>query len=159
MPHVRPSPLPVHRHGMSLLDLHLAIDHRLRAPHLRTTSQEKCCTTQLTPWLVHKLNPRRQLIDNHSSQNRTTRARIKLVFAYIKGFCTQLSSHASTLKVKITCWWFLSYLVLSTKCKHGDELRNWSMIYSWFPGRSWCKEPDEVHGHIAKSLNKDTSAR
>ena len=57
-PHVRPSPLLVHRHGMVLLDLHLAIDHSLRAPHLRTTSQETCCTTQLTPWLFHKLNPR-----------------------------------------------------------------------------------------------------
>ena len=60
MPHVRPSPLLVHRHGMVLLDLHLTIDHCLRAPHLRTTSQETCWTTQLTHWLVHKLNPRRE---------------------------------------------------------------------------------------------------
>ena len=59
-PHVRPSLLLVHQLGMALLDLHLAIDHRLRAPHLRTTSQETYCTTQLTPWLVHKLNPRRE---------------------------------------------------------------------------------------------------
>ena len=57
-PHACPSPLLVHRHGMALLDLHLAVDHRLRPPHLRTTSQETYCTTQLTPWLVHKLNPR-----------------------------------------------------------------------------------------------------
>ena len=55
-PHARPSLLPVHRHDTSLLDLHLTIDHRLRAPHLRTTSQEACCTTQLMPWLVHKLH-------------------------------------------------------------------------------------------------------
>ena len=59
-PHVRPSLLMVHRHGMALLDLHLAIDHRIRPPHIHTTSQETCCTTQLTPWLVHKLNPRRE---------------------------------------------------------------------------------------------------
>ena len=59
-PHVRPSPLLLHRHGTALLRLPLAIDHRLRAPHLRTTSQETYCTTQLTPWLVHKLNPRRE---------------------------------------------------------------------------------------------------
>jgi hypothetical protein len=48
-PHVRPSPLPVRRYGTSLLDLHLAINHRLRASHLHTTSQETCRTTQLTP--------------------------------------------------------------------------------------------------------------
>jgi hypothetical protein len=59
-PHVHPSPLSVYWYGTSLLDLHLSIDHRLRAPHLRTTSLETCCTTQLTPWLVHKLNPRRE---------------------------------------------------------------------------------------------------
>ena len=47
-PRVHPSLLLVHRHGPSLLDLHLAIDHRLRAPHLRTTSQETYCTTSLT---------------------------------------------------------------------------------------------------------------
>jgi hypothetical protein len=55
---VCPSPLSVHRHSTSLLDLYLAINHRLRAPHLHITSQETCCTTQLTPWLVHRLNPR-----------------------------------------------------------------------------------------------------
>jgi len=59
-PHVHPSPLLVHRHGTALLDLHLAVDHRIRPPHLRTTSQEICCTTQLTQWLVHKLKPRRE---------------------------------------------------------------------------------------------------
>jgi hypothetical protein len=57
-PHVCPSQLPIHRHGTSLLDLHLAVDHRLRALHLRTTIQVTCCTTQFTSWLVHKLNPR-----------------------------------------------------------------------------------------------------
>jgi len=43
-PHVHPSPLQVHRHDTSLLDLLLAIDHRLRAPQLNTTSQETCRT-------------------------------------------------------------------------------------------------------------------
>jgi hypothetical protein len=28
-PHIHPSPLPVHRHDTSLLDLYLTIDHRL----------------------------------------------------------------------------------------------------------------------------------
>ena len=37
-PHACHSPLLVHRHGTSLFDLHLTVDHRLRAPHLRTTS-------------------------------------------------------------------------------------------------------------------------
>jgi hypothetical protein len=54
--HFCPSPLPVNRHGTSLLDLHLAVDHRLRALHLHTASQETCCTTQLTSWLAHKLS-------------------------------------------------------------------------------------------------------
>jgi hypothetical protein len=35
------------------------IDHCLRAPHLHSTSQETCCTTQLTHQLVQQLNPRR----------------------------------------------------------------------------------------------------
>jgi hypothetical protein len=48
-PHVHPSPLPVHRHGPSLLDIHLSIDHHLRAPHLHTTS------------ILHNI------VDNHSS--------------------------------------------------------------------------------------------
>jgi hypothetical protein len=59
-PHIRPSPLSVHRRGMSLLDLYLTVDHRLQAPHLHTTSQKTCCTNQLKPWLVHKLNPRHE---------------------------------------------------------------------------------------------------
>jgi hypothetical protein len=37
-PHVRPSLLLVHRHGTFLLDLYLAIDHRLRTPYLHITS-------------------------------------------------------------------------------------------------------------------------
>jgi hypothetical protein len=44
-PHVSPSSLLVHWHDTSLLALHFTVDHRLRAPHLRTTSQETCCTT------------------------------------------------------------------------------------------------------------------
>ena len=51
-PHIRTSPLWVHRHDTSLLDLHLIVDHRLRAPHLHTTSQETCCMTQLMLRLV-----------------------------------------------------------------------------------------------------------
>jgi hypothetical protein len=51
-PHIRPSQLSVRRHGISLLDLHLTVFHRLRAPHLHTTSQETCRITQLMPWLV-----------------------------------------------------------------------------------------------------------
>jgi hypothetical protein len=41
----RPPPLPVRRYGTSLFNLHLVIDHCLRAPHLHITSQETCCTT------------------------------------------------------------------------------------------------------------------
>ena len=47
-PHVRPSPLSVHRHGTSLLDLHLAFDHCIRARHLHNTSQRTCALSQLT---------------------------------------------------------------------------------------------------------------
>jgi hypothetical protein len=39
-PHVRPSPLLVHRHGTSLLDLLLAVDHCLRAPHLHNKPRD-----------------------------------------------------------------------------------------------------------------------
>jgi hypothetical protein len=41
-PHVRLSLLLVHWHNTSLLELHLTVDHCLRAPHLHTTSQETC---------------------------------------------------------------------------------------------------------------------
>ena len=69
-PHVRPSPLQVHRHGTSLLDLHLAVDHRLRAPQLNTTSQETCRTHSFRHGNVsHQLNLFVDHVDNHSSQN------------------------------------------------------------------------------------------
>ena len=55
-PHIRPSPLRVHRHDTSLLDLHLVVDHHLRAPQPHTTNQETCRTTQLTPKVSHQLN-------------------------------------------------------------------------------------------------------
>jgi hypothetical protein len=82
-PYVHHSPLPVYQHSTSLLDLHLTINHHLGAPHLRTTSQETCCITQLTSWLAHRLNPRHKscwqssLITHH---NRTTRTHVDLVF-------------------------------------------------------------------------------
>ena len=49
--------------------------------YLRTTSQETCCTTQLTSWLVHKLTQDANHVDNHSSQIQIKRAHINLVFA------------------------------------------------------------------------------
>jgi hypothetical protein len=52
-----------------------AVDHCLWAPHLRTTSQETCCTTQLTPRLFQQLNPRRYsslTITHHTSNHKGT---------------------------------------------------------------------------------------
>ena len=49
-----PSPL-----ARTRLTFTFAADHRLQALHLRTTNQETCCTTQLMPRLVHKLNLKR----------------------------------------------------------------------------------------------------
>ena len=69
-PHVRPSPLQVHRHDTSLLDLHLTVDHRLRAPQLNTTSQETCRTHSFRHGNIsHQLNLFVDHVDNHSSQN------------------------------------------------------------------------------------------
>jgi hypothetical protein len=71
-PHVRPSPLPVHRHSTSLLDLHPAVDHRLRAPHLHNTSQETCRTHSFRHSRVsHHSTFFVNHVDNHSSQNKT----------------------------------------------------------------------------------------
>jgi hypothetical protein len=80
-PHVHPSPLPVHRHGISLLDLHLAVDHRLRAPHLHNTSQETCRTHSFHHGRVsHHSTYFVDHIDNHSSQNEHTMVLVNLVF-------------------------------------------------------------------------------
>ena len=65
-PHIRPSPLPVHRHGTSLLDLHLAVDHRLQAPHLCTTS--KTHVAQPNSRHSSQIQPENTShVDNHSS--------------------------------------------------------------------------------------------
>ena len=79
--HVFPSLLPVHRHDTSLLDLLLAIDHRLRAPHLHTTSQETCHMTQLMPMVRYQLNLGRGSRRQSLITNRSTRAHFNLVFA------------------------------------------------------------------------------
>jgi hypothetical protein len=71
-PHVRPSPLIVHRYGTSLLDLHPAVDHHLRAPYLHNTSQETCRTHSFRHGRVsHHSTFFVDNLDNHSSQNKT----------------------------------------------------------------------------------------
>jgi hypothetical protein len=81
-PRVRPSPLPVHRHDTSLLDLHLAVDHRLRAPHLHNTSQVTCRTHSFRYGKVgHHSTYFVDHIDNHSSQNEHTEILVNLMFA------------------------------------------------------------------------------
>jgi hypothetical protein len=80
-PYVHPSLLSVHRHGTSLLDLHLTVDHRLRAPHLRTTSQEICCTTPTHAMVSSPTQPKMQVMLTIIHHNRSTRTYINLVFA------------------------------------------------------------------------------
>jgi hypothetical protein len=80
-PHVRPSPLLVHWHGTSLLDLHLTVDHCVRAPHLQTTNQETCCTTPPHAMVSSPTQPKMQVKLTISYYNQTTRAHINLVFA------------------------------------------------------------------------------
>jgi hypothetical protein len=83
-PHVRPSPLPLYRHDTSLLDLLLAVDHRLRAPHLHNTSQETCRIHSFRHGRVsHHSTYFVNHIDNHSSQNEHTKVLVNLVFAFI----------------------------------------------------------------------------
>jgi hypothetical protein len=50
-PHIRPSSLPVHRHGTSLLDL-LHYLYRLSAPHLHTNTPKRHVAHTLTLGLV-----------------------------------------------------------------------------------------------------------
>jgi hypothetical protein len=77
-----------------LLDLHLAVGYRLRAPHLHNTSQETCRTQGFRQGRVsHHSTYFVDHIDNHSSQNEHTRVLVNLVFA-ISFF---LSSTFSTL--------------------------------------------------------------
>jgi len=72
-PHIHPLALQVHRHNTSLLDLHLAVDHRVRAPHLHTTSQETCCIPNLQSQQRLVINSILVMdhVDNHSSQNES----------------------------------------------------------------------------------------
>ena len=65
-----------------LLDLHLAVDHRIRAPHLHNTSQKTCRTHSFRHGKVsHHSTHFVDHIDNHSSQNEHTRILVNLVFA------------------------------------------------------------------------------
>ena len=92
-PHVRPSPLQVHQHGTSLLDLHLAVDHRLRAPQLNTTSQETCLTHSFRHGNVsHQLNLFVDHVDNHSSQN--------VPQGYFSTLCSQICTQFNCRKNK-----------------------------------------------------------
>ena len=64
------------------LDLHLAVDHRIRAPHLHNTSQKTCRTHSFRHGRVsHHSTYFVDHIDNHSSQNEHTRVLVNLVFA------------------------------------------------------------------------------
>jgi hypothetical protein len=120
-PNIRPSLLSVHRHGTSLLDLHLTVDHRLRAPHLHTTSQETCRTTQLTSWLGHKLNLGRGSHCQSLITKRTTRAHINLVFAYLY---TDLLAHRCLIRGTSVRWYSFSERASTTMhwaCRRAPE--------------------------------------
>ena len=65
-----------------LLDLHLAVDHHILAPHLHNTSQQTCRTHSFRHGRVsHHSTYFVDHIDNHSSQNEHTRVLVNLVFA------------------------------------------------------------------------------
>jgi hypothetical protein len=66
MPHVCSSPLLVHRHDTSLLDLLYVRRSSLCSIPAHWHSQETCCTHILTWWLVSKLNQSQPSLDNHS---------------------------------------------------------------------------------------------
>ena len=90
-PHVRPSLLPVHQHGTSVLDLHLAVDHRLRAPHLRTKPRDML-HNPTHAMISSPTQPKTQVTLTITHHNRTTRAHINLAFAYL-----QASRHRNKL--------------------------------------------------------------
>jgi hypothetical protein len=76
------TPGPSARHV--LLNLHLVVDHRLRAPYLHNTSQE-CRTHSFRHSKVsHHSTYFMDHIDNHSSQYKHTRVFVNLVFAGIE---------------------------------------------------------------------------
>jgi hypothetical protein len=78
----RPSfttPGPSARHV--LLDLHLAVDYLLRAPHLHTTSQETCTYSFRHGRISYHSTYFVDHIDNHWSQNEHTMILVNLVFA------------------------------------------------------------------------------
>jgi hypothetical protein len=75
------TPGPSARHV--LLDLHLAVDYRLRAPHLHTTSQDTCTHSFRHGRVSHHSTYFVDHINNHSLQNEHTRVLVNLVFAAI----------------------------------------------------------------------------
>jgi hypothetical protein len=77
LPFTTPSPSARH----VLLDFHLAVDYRLRAPHLHTTRQETCTHSFRHGRVSHHSTYFMDHIDNHSSQNEHTRVLVNLVFA------------------------------------------------------------------------------
>jgi hypothetical protein len=80
-PFITPSPSARH----VLLNLHLAVDYRLRASHLHITSQETCTHSFRHDRVSHHLTYFVDHIDNHSSQNEHTRVLVNLVFVEIFG--------------------------------------------------------------------------
>jgi hypothetical protein len=63
-----PPPLPVHKHGTSLLDLLHPRHSSLCSTHLHASTAKGHVAHTLMPWLVSKLNQSRSSLDNHSSQ-------------------------------------------------------------------------------------------
>jgi hypothetical protein len=74
------TPGPSARHV--LLDLHITVDHRLRALHLHTTSQKTCTHSFRHDRVSHHSTYFVDHIDNHSSQNEYTR--------YLSTLCSQV---------------------------------------------------------------------
>jgi hypothetical protein len=83
-----------------LLDLHLAVDYRLRTPHLYTTSQETCTHSFRHGRISYHSTYFVDHIDNHSSQNEHTRILVNLVFAVGKNLdsCRNVSDQDSRME-------------------------------------------------------------
>jgi hypothetical protein len=118
-PHVRPSPLQVHRHSTSLLDLlHVRRSSPCFTP-AHQHSQETCCT-HTHAMVSLKTQPKPIIFDNHSSQTWHTRAHINLVFA-ISPLMSVLSTptHRDGSKTKIKRYNSLKWPKAKEKPKRG----------------------------------------
>jgi len=138
-PHVRPSPLQVHRHGTSLLDLLLAIDHGLWAPHLNTIRQETYRTHSFHHGNVsHHINLFVDHVYHHSSQNETQ--------GYFSTLCLQSPpwwvhcqhTHTNSLSIRKEKQEKSKEFIEMTKSQREAKNGSFQINKAWSP-KTWAK--------------------